>query len=176
MLQKNPIAVRSKQMITCALLELMQIKSYAKITVSEIVDKAQVVRKTFYRNFTSKDEVLDEYVETLFSQYIEQLSNLTPFTAYNAVLTYFVFWNKNIAFLNILIQNNLSHIVLEAYEKYLPTIDKEYQQSELSQSKYYDYTVAFSAGGFWRLLCVWAKKGALESPEEMADYYTNSCC
>ena len=176
MLQKNPIAVRSKQMITNALLELMETKSYTKITISEIVDKAQVVRKTFYRNFTSKDEVLDEYVEILFSQYIEQLSNQTPFTTHNAVLTYFVFWNKNIVFLNTLINNNLSYIVLEAYEKYLPIIDEKYQQSELSQSKYYDYTVAFSAGGFWRLLCTWAKKGALESPEKMADYYMNSCC
>ncbi|MGG5315265.1 TetR/AcrR family transcriptional regulator [Enterococcus sp. AZ072] len=172
----NPSVTRSKQMITQALIDLMGEKAYTKITITEIVTTAQIARKTFYRNFTSKDEVLAEYIEVLFKQYQNQLSHSSVFTIHEAVLTYFTFWQNHRVFIQLLIQNNLAHLVLEAYEKYLPIIDKIHQHSDLAQSDYYDYSIAFSAGGFWWLLCTWIRKGAVESPKEMADYYVRVCC
>ena len=62
---KNPSAIRSKQEITDALLALMEKYPYNEISVKQIVLETGLVRKTFYRNFSSKDDVrstLEKYL------------------------------------------------------------------------------------------------------------------
>ena len=54
----NPSSRRSRRWITKALLELMMDKPYQKISITEIAEEADVVRRTFYRNFESKEDVI----------------------------------------------------------------------------------------------------------------------
>ena len=55
---QNPSAIRSRKEISEALLKLMQEHPYSDISVKQIVMETKLVRKTFYLNFTSKDDVL----------------------------------------------------------------------------------------------------------------------
>ena len=64
---KNPSAVFSKSQIQSALFDLMDRIPYEKITVKEILYESKVARKTFYRNFDSKDDVLDSITFVIFS-------------------------------------------------------------------------------------------------------------
>lgn len=50
----NPKNIVVKESITQALLILMENKDFEKITITDIVNKAGVVRMSFYRNYTSK--------------------------------------------------------------------------------------------------------------------------
>ena len=54
MKKENPLTVQSKQWILEALLKLMEEKDYEKITIKELTARADLDRKTFYRNFRSK--------------------------------------------------------------------------------------------------------------------------
>ena len=49
---------RTHRLLLRALLELIQEKSYDKITVQEIVDRADVGRTTFYAHFRDKEDLL----------------------------------------------------------------------------------------------------------------------
>jgi len=53
---------RTKTWIFDALMLLMDKKSYEKITVSDIAEKAGIARPTFYRNYNDKDDVIFEYL------------------------------------------------------------------------------------------------------------------
>lgn len=55
------IAERSKEAIALALLKVMKIYDYKEITVTQITQEAGVSRKTFYRHFSDKDEVLKHF-------------------------------------------------------------------------------------------------------------------
>lgn len=57
-LKENPVAAQSKPMLLIALLELIEHKLYSSISIKELAECAGLDRKTFYRNFTSKEEVL----------------------------------------------------------------------------------------------------------------------
>jgi AcrR family transcriptional regulator len=54
---ENPIALQSKRWIMESLIELMNKKTFQEITISELTAHADLGRRTFYRNFTSKEDV-----------------------------------------------------------------------------------------------------------------------
>ena len=64
--RENPISVRSKRLITDALIELMGEKAFSKISIRDIVERAGLTRQTFYHNFDSKEEVLLHKSDSLF--------------------------------------------------------------------------------------------------------------
>lgn len=167
----NPSAIRSREMIIKALLLLMESKSYESITISEIAYEAQLVRKTFYRHFENKDAVLDEYVNLLCSQYIKLLNSSNFFDVHQSALVYFEFWSNNIAFLKLLQKNDLLHFILNKYDELLPVINKIFPCKKTINSVIQEYSISYSAGGYWNILCKWINRGCKESPTEMARIY-----
>ena len=55
---RNPQVLYSLQTLSDSLLTLMRDRPYEEITVSDICRKALITRKTFYRNCTSKKDLL----------------------------------------------------------------------------------------------------------------------
>ena len=60
---------RAKDYIIEALLLLMKKKRYTDIKIADITNKAGVNRVTFYRNFSSKEEVITVYLERSFNDW-----------------------------------------------------------------------------------------------------------
>ena len=81
MKKENPLTVESKQWILEALLKLMEEKNYEKITIKELTARADLDRKTFYRNFRSKEEVLYLQLQELCDLYIQMLRDLPQLSA-----------------------------------------------------------------------------------------------
>ena len=71
----NPSAIRSRKQITDALLKLMEQYPYEEISVKQIVLETDLVRKTFYRNFSSKDDVLRSHIKSILLDYFEIINN-----------------------------------------------------------------------------------------------------
>ncbi|MEM6707029.1 MAG: TetR/AcrR family transcriptional regulator, partial [Acidobacteriota bacterium] len=49
---------RTKRLLRQALMELVREKDYARITVQDILDRADVGRSTFYTHYRDKDDLL----------------------------------------------------------------------------------------------------------------------
>ena len=67
----NPTAQQSQRWIIKAFLDLLEIEEYNRISVSGICRRADLDRRTFYRNFDSKQDVLEHYVHTLGEEYMK---------------------------------------------------------------------------------------------------------
>jgi AcrR family transcriptional regulator len=63
---------RSRRLIVDALLALMLEKRFDRITVQEIIDRADVGRTTFYAQFRNKEHVLESELGRVFAQLHEQ--------------------------------------------------------------------------------------------------------
>ena len=61
-LEKNTYV---KKEITKALLSLLQKKDLNDITIRELTLEAGVGRVSFYRNYKTKEEILEQYIEML---------------------------------------------------------------------------------------------------------------
>ena len=68
---------RTRQLLQTALSELILEKGYEKITVQEVIDRANVGRSTFYAHFESLDQLLLSGFEPLRAQFEDFLSGTT---------------------------------------------------------------------------------------------------
>ncbi len=167
----NPSAIRSRQMIVNALFTLMKQKKYTSITITDIAIEAQVTRKTFYQHFYSLDDVLDEYIETLYTEYIKALQQASIQSIYEHIPLYFKFWMTHFDFLTLLSKNNLLSFILTKYDELLPLIYAHLPCSIEGDSILFEYFSTYTSGAFWKLLCKWVERGGKETPEQMSEIF-----
>lgn len=66
---------RTKRLLGEALVELSLEKGYDSVTILEITEKADIAYATFFRRFTSKDDLLRSLMETVVNELTDLLSS-----------------------------------------------------------------------------------------------------
>ncbi len=74
--QHNRTALQSQHIIADALVALLRRKPFPEITISELCREAAIGRKTFYRNFDEKEDVLDLILRELLEDYRRNLGQV----------------------------------------------------------------------------------------------------
>lgn len=165
----NRISEQSKKWLVEALFDLMKEKPYSAISVKEISDKAQLSRRTFYRNFNIKEDLLSEYINYLIEEYMKNIEKLNDLTIENTIITYFEFCSKHIEDLKLLKKNHLFYTVMEQLSLYMLDINKfKTEWHNFSNSVEEDYICRFNIGGLWNVLSKWVDNDKRESPSKMA--------
>ena len=164
---------KSKRWITDALIVLMGEKELNSITVTEIVEKADVVRKTFYRHFSSKEEVLQEYINSIYSTYIQKLAAAEKFSSYIMAKLYFEYMGKHEWFLKLLEKNDLFVLLLNVSEQYIEGFNEQFKGDLYADysAEFIDYYNSYNVSGMWSILRKWIASGQKETPDELAKIY-----
>ncbi|MGL1892586.1 MAG: TetR/AcrR family transcriptional regulator [Spirochaetaceae bacterium] len=163
---------RTQSLIINSIIKLLQTYSFDEITISEICEKANVARATFYRNFDSKDAVICLYIDTLVYDYFNKLTEYAYVDFELTAKNYFEYWYHEQEILIILEKNNLTNILLNKYsivEDYLCEIGLSNIDGLSDNDIYYFYSFHFA--GLWRLVFLWAQHNFKESPQDMTDTY-----
>ncbi len=72
---------RTKMLLYNALIELMQTKTYNKISINDICDKAMVHRATFYNHFYDKDDLFDYILTSISEELYEKAKSNVEFNS-----------------------------------------------------------------------------------------------
>ncbi len=62
-----------KNAIARAFTTLLAEKAYLDITVSDIIEKAQVARSSFYRNYGSIDDIIDYVADRMLARFFDEI-------------------------------------------------------------------------------------------------------
>lgn len=168
--QPHPASTVSKNLLSLGLLSLLQKKSYQTITITELCKKSDIARRTFYRNFTCIDDVLEYYIEDIIFEFKEEMKTYENENYQCVVTAYFTFWLRYAEFLEILNKNNLTHLIFTQYIKcliHMPFIANYNRDSNMNE-QIFSCKLAYSAGGLWSLLSYWCATGCIETPAELA--------
>lgn len=164
---KNPTAIQSQKWILQALLDLMKNNNYDKITVSEICRKADLDRRTFYRNFDSKLDVLRHYLDQLGIGYMTEFSSLADPDRYTATLLFLSFWERHLLFIKNMQHCGLSDFVFTQFEGFIQS-HRELMTDPGNVSPRLDYIFAYRLGGYWNVMLKWASRNADLPAAELA--------
>ena len=67
--KKNQANVLAKECMVSALMQLLEDKPLSAISVTELTEKAGVSRMTYYRNYQSKEEIFQDYLDDIVDSY-----------------------------------------------------------------------------------------------------------
>lgn len=159
--QKNTYV---KHQITNALLELLKEKSIADISITELTQKAQIGRVSFYRNFQTKEDILREESDRLIKEWgklYETNPESSPETLFPSL---FDFYREHKEFYTILYQAGMTLIMQETIMNAIQ-ITPEMANIEA-------YMKSFWAYGIYGWLIEWMKRGMPESGRELIQFFT----
>lgn len=148
-----------KDCMADALFILLRQKPLENITIQEITSLANVGRVTYYRNFTSKEDVLNFKLDKLMTEWVEKEMKTKDITLNQLALKFFQFFSLNKEIVQTLIQSNLSLLLLKQL------IDKLTIYGTPKQIGYYEQI--FISFGLCGIILTWMDTGMKESPEEM---------
>lgn len=158
-----------KTEITNALMTLMTKKSYMDITVTDVVSKAQVARASFYRNFNSISDVIDEIVADMTEEYIE---DLFPILSSNDERKWREFlFNHFYRFTKI--RKGIEEIRFENMSVIFNRMDnkmREIEETQVSNNMKDKYLAVGKFGLINSITKKWVNNGMKETPEEMINY------
>lgn len=167
---------RTRKLIEDALMSLMLNKRYDKITVQDIIDRADVGRSTFYAHFNDKEDLLISDFEHVFAGLSQQIdidkesenevfSTIELFKhiqAHHGLYKALV-WGRGVE----LIFRQGNNILSRIFEKRLITLVEDRESPKVPIPILANHL----AGSFLTLLKWWLDNNMRHSPEEMDQIY-----
>ncbi len=152
-------AIRSKKMIITALADLLEEKPLDKITVTDVVNRAQINRGTFYAHFTDIPDVINHLIMGIFvtieqaiSEEPKQLSDI-PHVLLKRIQT---FLEEDLVFCRKVMNSSASIMMQERLVQFV--LDYMLQQESVygfGDHRLYELTIRFCAGGLGNLYRDW---------------------
>ena len=144
--------------LTGALLELLEEKPLADISVSELCDRAGVGRTSFYRNYQEKEDILRTRVYHLFKDWTGRLGDGTPLD--QLIFALFTHFEEHRDFYALLHERGLVSLMKD--------VILELCGFRPDQEAKAAYASAFAAYSLYGWVEVWFRRGMRESAAEMA--------
>jgi AcrR family transcriptional regulator len=167
---------KTKDAIVGALFALLENNNYEEITILEIAGTCDITRRTIYRHFRTKEEML----QYSFTEYTERLSEYIllndPKDFRELCVLYFSFWDENIDYLDKLRKAGILYKFGDSFEGLIHLmagrIKHQNKMNEQQYKKYleqYKFHFAYRTAGFWRVTELWSSEEKRRRPMEMAD-------
>lgn len=156
--------------IRTALLELLAEKPYVDITVTDIVNRAGVARISYYRHFSSVNDVVDSIVDELASRFLQNVITISSSKNkelwVETLVDFFEFTGeKGNKYFKKISQSNMSVIFIRVTER-LKTITGDLPFATLDEK----YNLPGKLGLIESVARHWIITGMTESTREMAEY------
>ena len=152
----------TREALEISLMQLLEKKELAKITISELVHRAGVSRAAFYRNYTSKEQMLEEIFGKTVQKIMDKLGQFNLRTElYQVWLILFKEAKKEARLISLAVDYNLEKYLTQAVFNFL----EKRQQSKREASSYMH---SFWSSALVSVLSKWIKDGMQVPAEKIA--------
>ena len=158
----------TKESIETALLLLMEEKEFKDISITDIVKRSGVSRTAYYRNYSSKEDILNTHLNTVVKATTDEM-DFTIYAEYNFKFWYSLFdqLSNYKKIYSVLINAGFEGVILTSINNVL--LASHPKQDITSKLK---YDIYFWSGAIYNILIEWMRSDMKESIEEMAQI----CC
>lgn len=165
MSKRDELTYQLKIQIAQAVIELLKVKPLNKITVDELTELAHVGRVTYFRHFTSKEEIISFCLRENYLNWMKaQLSVEATLSEMDKGMLYFEYYLAHRELHTLIINHGLENLMLDAYISIIAPTEAEVDNEQL-------YEAVFKAYGIFGATLRWLKNDCPETPETMARLY-----
>lgn len=150
-----------RKQILCTLLDMMSEQDFDSIPVSALTERAGVGRASFYRNFTSKEDVLRQKADQLMQEWAKEWGQLTPGNPNDFSVSLLNFYKQHSEFYLLLYKAGLSEVILDTILK-----SAEITPELPNAVAYLKSAMAYMVYGW---VIEWIHRGMQESGTELAE-------
>ena len=173
---------KTREAIFEAFSTLLSSKSYTKITIQEIIDRANVGRSTFYSHFETKDDLLREMCTELFDHVFSEhldMENTHDFSLASgdpASLITHILYHLRDNRRNVIgiLSCESGELFLRFFRQYLNELITRHLLAGVKRKNQIvpeEFLVNHIAGSFVGMVKWWIKNDMRQSPEELAKYF-----
>lgn len=156
-----------KDSLLSALIQLAQYEKWSGITVTALVEKSGVARSSFYRNFSTIEDIVDYGIMQMNEKYNQE--NPSPDENFrNKELMHFKFrfFKEHAPLILTFHHAQTPQTLLAAINDFVIDAYGDMPASSISKYELYYYS-----GAFYNMMIHWLEDGAKESPEDMAEEF-----
>ena len=175
--KQNPQVRRTKEWLRSSIISLLREKPLYDISINELVENANLSRSAFYNHYSSKSEILAEYAEELYLNYIATVfrsNTKTQFENWKLLLSHYYEARE---FYVLVYDNNLSSLIYDTQIKnrhyMISAIEKTIGYNIVDKELYYNIFVPYHRRAELEYTLSWLKNGAKESIDEMAQLFSS---
>ena len=166
--------------IALALKELMENTPFDKITVSDITDKCEIHRQTFYYHFQDKHEVLEWYISReLFEPFLTGFNFDNMYTKFNIFFTTMYenkkFYQSVLKIDSADITEFISKLIRGEFNNLMSNLGRS---KNIPSAKESEIIAEFFGYGLAGVSIQWAKEGMKKKPQELTGeimYLVETC-
>lgn len=145
--------------ITESLIKLLREKELAEISIREITNLAYVSRNSFYRNYTTKEDIIKKHLRYLLKEWMDYYEKYGADSHAQRFGSLFKHLKDNGEFYLLVKQRNLLYLLHDAL--------MDISGPKPEQTNIEAYTVAFVFNGIYGWIDEWIARGMQESAETM---------
>ena len=159
-------AIKTKNQISKALIELLNNKPLDLITIKELAKKAEISRTAFYNNFNNLDDVLKYIYQRAHKQiFKEKYSQLEYVYSDEHILDMISFFDKNSILLLVLIKWNLIELIAKYNTEIVLSYTQHYKNKFIREHAF--YFISYYHGSLFNICTYWITNGKQESIETL---------
>ena len=159
-------AIKTKNQISKALIELLNNKPLDLITIKELAKKAEISRTAFYNNFNNLDDVLKYIYQREHKQiFKEKYSQLEYVYSDEHILDMISFFDKNSKLLLVLIKWNLIELIAKYNTEIVLGYTQHYKNKFIREHAF--YFISYYHGSLFNICTYWITNGKQESIETL---------
>lgn len=160
--------LRQKE-IAAEFLNILQKHPLSDITISDLTKKIDIPRKTFYRYFDCKEDVVLYLLDEAALEFKVVQNNNSELENQNKFKAFYDFWYTKRDLLKALKYSNLdnmlsSHSTIRLVNNYMGESNLTFHPNTES----YKFAMIFAVSGLFALLLDWRDKGFTRTSQEMA--------
>ncbi|MEJ8305213.1 TetR/AcrR family transcriptional regulator [Saccharibacillus sacchari] len=171
----DPRVTRTRKMLRDALIMLLKEKSYERITIADITERATVNRKTFYLHYETKDHLLQSVTDSILDELFgearaEQPMNLSIDEMQSYIAgRIFAYVKKHRTFFEVMFERKAMTDFVQYMKRYFARFYEEkfadLDESRLPVQK--DVIASYIGSAYVGVIHGWLNDGMRQSPEEM---------
>lgn len=155
-----------------AVISLLQDTDIVHLRISAVAQKAGVSRITFYNYYTSVQEVLEDYLKIIVSEYIEEgvgSDGETAFRTYDHILFSLNFFDRYRTFFLTMKKQGLYSVLIDSVNDFVINIKSSSQTNQDTLSNAFRYRQYSYAGSLLNCFIMWEESGKADSAEDVAN-------